>query len=239
MATWVTHLMIADQILSRIDSLDVRGFCVGNIAPDCNLENEDWTSFTPSREVTHWMKGDRKTASDCEGFYDAYLVRRSDEIQSSEHRSFLMGYYAHLLTDAAFQQFIRDKDRVAAAWKRIHNDPVLGPKAAGHPETWDSIKKIVPKNERIAQIYGMEAQYLAENPQSGYLTQIVPLREFPDYIDYLPHGAIARKIGVMGFIPEIDPDLPPPITMTREEYIGFVSDTVEMVIAVFHEKGLI
>ena len=59
MATWVTHLMIADSVLQHIPSLDRRGFCVGNIAPDCNVENEDWTAFTPSREVTHWMQGER------------------------------------------------------------------------------------------------------------------------------------------------------------------------------------
>ena len=56
MATWITHLMIADGVLERIPNLDRHGFCVGNIAPDCNVENEDWTAFTPSREVTHWMQ---------------------------------------------------------------------------------------------------------------------------------------------------------------------------------------
>ena len=49
MATWITHLMIADGVLERIPNLDRHGFCVGNIAPDCNVENEDWTAFTPSR----------------------------------------------------------------------------------------------------------------------------------------------------------------------------------------------
>lgn len=62
MATWVTHLMIADGVLERLPSLDRHGFCIGNIAPDCNVENEDWTAFTPSREVTHWMQGERKKA---------------------------------------------------------------------------------------------------------------------------------------------------------------------------------
>jgi predicted acetyltransferase len=45
MATWITHLMIADGVLERISNLNKRGFCVGNIAPDCNVENEDWTAF--------------------------------------------------------------------------------------------------------------------------------------------------------------------------------------------------
>lgn len=45
MVSWVTHLMIADKVLERFSGLDRRGFCVGNIAPDCNVENEDWTEF--------------------------------------------------------------------------------------------------------------------------------------------------------------------------------------------------
>ena len=51
MATWVTHLIVADKILEGFPWLDKRGFCVGNIAPDCNVENSDWTSFTPPRAV--------------------------------------------------------------------------------------------------------------------------------------------------------------------------------------------
>lgn len=61
MATWVTHLAVADKVMKEIPELDRRGFCVGNIAPDCNVENEDWTAFTPSREVTHWMSGKKKS----------------------------------------------------------------------------------------------------------------------------------------------------------------------------------
>ena len=60
MATWITHLMIADGLLERFPTLHRTGFCVGNIAPDCNIENEDWTQFIPSREITHWMQGEQK-----------------------------------------------------------------------------------------------------------------------------------------------------------------------------------
>ena len=63
MATWVTHLIIADKVMEKIPELDRRGFCVGNIAPDCNVESADWKSFTPSRKVTHWMGSESKTAA--------------------------------------------------------------------------------------------------------------------------------------------------------------------------------
>ncbi len=68
MATWITHLMIADGVLAHLPALHRCGFCVGNIAPDCNVENENWTAFTPAREVTHWMQGKRKTVADAGDF---------------------------------------------------------------------------------------------------------------------------------------------------------------------------
>ncbi len=40
MATWVTHLIIVDRVLERIPNLCRHEFCVGNIAPDCNVEKE-------------------------------------------------------------------------------------------------------------------------------------------------------------------------------------------------------
>ena len=228
MATWVTHLMIADGVLEQFPELDRRGFCVGNIAPDCNVENEDWTAFTPSREVTHWMRGERKVASDCDAFCEEYILDRRGEIKTAEEYAFLLGYYAHLITDAAFQAMIRDEDRVKAAWRRIKADDELRRASDGMEENWDSIKKLVPKRERMRRIYAMEAAYLRDHPDSGYLTEILPLKGFPDYIDYMPHGCIVRKIGVMGYLPELDDTLIY-ITMSREEYTTFVENTVKLV----------
>ncbi len=68
MASWVTHLMIADSLLAQFPPLDRTAFCVGNIAPDCNVENADFSAFTPPRAVTHWMQGPRKTLKDAEAF---------------------------------------------------------------------------------------------------------------------------------------------------------------------------
>lgn len=230
MASWVTHLMIADGVLAQLPGLDRRGFCVGNIAPDCNVENADWTAFTPSREVTHWMHGERKKASDCEAFGKKYIVDRREEIESAEEWAFLLGYYAHLIADAAFQAFLRDDERVKAAWRRIKKDAKLGAASAGMEETWDTIKQLVPKRERMRRIYVIEGEYLRDHPESGYLTEILPLTEFPDYIDYLPSGAIVRKIGVMAYLPKPDESVTGFITMSREEYRSFVEETIKMVL---------
>ena len=235
MATWITHLMIADSVLQHFPSLDRRGFCVGNIAPDCNVENEDWTAFTPSREVTHWMQGERKKASDCDAFYEEYIAKRRNRIESTEEYAFLMGYYAHLITDAAFQKMIRDENRVIAAWKRIKENKALREQSTGMEETWDNAKKLIPKRVWVGHIYSLEAEYLKAHPDSGYLTEILPLKEFPDYIDYLPKGAIVRKIGVMGYLPEINESLGEWIAISREEYEAYIGDAVQMILKRFSE----
>lgn len=239
MAGWVTHLSIADKIMKKQNRLDRRGFCVGNIAPDCNVENEDWTSFTPSKKITHWMSNEIKTASDCDLFCDEYILNRYDKIKSNEEYSFLLGYYAHLITDAAYQGFIRDEKRVKALWDRIEADIYWKEKAKGCPrDDWASLKKIIPRDLRDKEMYEMEAEYLRDNPDSGFLTEIIPLKEFPDYIDYLPHGCIVRKIGIMGWIPEVDENMANLISMTREEYNSFIEDTVRLVQDKFTEKEL-
>lgn len=231
MAEWVTHLMIADALLHQLPQLHRRGFCVGSIAPDCNVENADWTAFTPPREVTHWMQGERKQLHDCRTFYTE-RIHPCHADPASEEYAFLLGYYAHLLTDAAYQAFIRDEQRVCNLWQRIKAEPEYAHASVGLPETWDTVKRLIPKAVRIQEIRNFEAAYLQDHPDSGYLTEILPLQDFPDYLDILPTGAIVRKIRIMGGIPQIMPDLRP-IAITSEEYLNFVTDTIVLITNTF------
>ena len=227
MATWVTHLMIADGVLEVLPRLDRRGFCVGNIAPDCNIENEDWTSFIPPREVTHFMRGKHKSFDDCEDFYRKIVAPRTSA--GSEEFSFLLGYYSHLLTDAAFAAMIRDGERVKSAWRRVMADERLRPMAEGMPEKFDSIKKLIPRERLFHGVSRIEAEYLRKNPGSGYLTEILPLEEFPDYLDFLPHGCIARKAKLMRELPD-DSELEFEfVALSREEFDRFVGAAIGLV----------
>ena len=233
MATWVSHLIIADRVLAQRPRLDRRGFCAGSVAPDCNQENADFTDFTPSRETTHWMsvKGDKATA-DCAGFYRAYIESRIDEIQSAEEYAFLLGYWVHLITDVEFQRTLRDDEaRVDAAWARVLAHPALAEKAREMEKSWASVKRLIPKEDRMKDIYAIEAEYLAAHPDSGYLTEILPLQSFPDYIDYLPKGAIVRKIGVVGYLPTAEESAYPFIALSREEYAAFLDRAEALVTA--------
>ncbi len=230
-------MMVADSVMQKLPWLDRRGFCVGNIAPDCNIENEDWTSFTPSREVTHWMSGDKKIGTDAERFLSEYVLKRISKILSIEEYSFLLGYYSHLVADAEFQKMIRDPERVAEVWKRIDADPEVSARAQGMARTWDSVKIIVPKKERFREIYSIEGEYLRRNPSSGYYTEILTLKEFPDYIDYLPHGAMVRKIPKMTVSEELLQPIEKYISITKNEVEVFVAEAVAIVTRKIEEIG--
>lgn len=237
MATWITHMMVADSVLQKLPWLDRRGFCVGNIAPDCNVENEDWTAFTPSREITHWMSGDKKIGSDADRYLNEYVLKRIDEISSNEEYSFLLGYYSHLVADAEFQRMICDPERVANVWKRIDADPEIFARAEGMAKNWDSVKIIISKKDRFREIYSIEGEYLRQNPTSGYITEILPLKEFPDYIDYLPHGAIVRKIPKMTVKEESLQPIEKYISITPDEVKAFAADAVAIVTRKIEEIG--
>lgn len=228
MASWITHLMIADEVLSELKHLDKRGFSVGSIAPDCNIENADWSDFTPPREVTHWMNGKTKDEDDCDRFRNTYILSRRNEIETDEEYAFLLGYYAHLIEDAQYMAFLRNETRVQNAWQRILSSDNYREAARNLECSWKSIKEVLNKNVRNAEIGAIERKYLDKHPESGFLKYVLPLTDFPDYIDYLPKGAVKRKIGVMGVIPKrTDAEL---IGMTEEELISFSKKTAEIVI---------
>ena len=123
--------MIAERLLEMGLKLDERGLCIGSIAPDCNVENETWTDFVPPRETTHFMTGDSKLTADHEGFFQRYITGRVFE--NEERYAYLIGYYAHLFTDASCQRFIRDEQRVRASYERIRSVPAFAERIQGIP----------------------------------------------------------------------------------------------------------
>ena len=223
MANWITHAALADLVLGRLPRLHRRGFCVGSIAPDCNIENAHWTAFTPPREVTHFMRGKSKLSADYIGFWNEYAVGRAGA--SDEEYGFLCGYAAHLIADAAFQRFTRDPMRTAAMLTRIKAAPAYAAQIADLPETFDSCKAVFGRKRMFADITAREAQYLAEHPDSCYLTVVRTVTDFPDYLDFLPSGAIARKIGIMAVLPSAAEG--GNIFFTADEYARFLADTAD------------
>lgn len=197
MASWIAHQMIADALLARLPSLDRRGFCVGSVAPDCNVPNGDGT-FTPAREITHCMTGPGKETANFEGFYARFAAHGLSPLA----RGFLLGYCVHLIADARFQRFIRDPGRVKAMFARLKRDPAARERLSGQPETFDAVKAAFGRAAVFRDVAAWEAAYLRANPHSGYIEVLCGLREFPDVLEILPGSMIAWKIRQNAHIPE-------------------------------------
>ena len=81
MATWVTHLMIADRIMEEIPNLDRCDFVLEIFTPDCNIEMKIGQSL---HRLVRLLIDERKkkTASDQHLFCKEYIIKRNDEIKS-------------------------------------------------------------------------------------------------------------------------------------------------------------
>lgn len=237
MANWITHLRIVDDLFEKGIGLDQKGFVIGNVAPDCNVENEDWTKFTPSREVTHWMNKKRdKLSADYEGFYNKYI--EDLQFDSNEEISFLLGYYSHLITDVEFQKFVRDDERVKNIFCRIKDKESLYKKVKGYPENFDTLKEVFGKQNIFTDIYTQEYSYLKNNPKSKYNTILKKVKEFPDYLDYFPKGAIIRKIGIMIEAFKLEEKRKEFIFFTEKELNDFVDGTSNLIYELINKRCL-
>ncbi len=102
MATWLTHLRIAEKIKERIPGISLPYLMIGSIAPDSGTPDEQRRTYNPPKELTHFktlIKGD-KNKIDLEAFYNKHLAPSKIITRSDKTRSFLWGYYFHLISDA-------------------------------------------------------------------------------------------------------------------------------------------
>lgn len=225
--------MIADRLLEMGLLLNARGLCIGSIAPDCNIENETWTEFVPPREVTHFMTGDSKLTVNYDGFYARNIEGKAFDCE--EQRAYLIGYYAHLFTDTAFQRFIRDEQRVRASYERIHQIPEFSSRIAGFEESFDTLKKVFGKSTVWGDIAAYEQRYVLEHQDSLYNRILRKTRDFPDYLSLLPAGAIARKIPLMAH-QVASAEKTEMVFFTEQEIEGFISDTVQQIFSRLSDK---
>jgi len=105
LATWITHLRVAGKLYEAFPQLDGEAFMVGNIAPDSGEPNEDWSSFTPSTEVSHFDEGYHRF-SGAERFAGQYLQKEQRAKYDLQELSFYTGYWCHLMTDALWRKNI-------------------------------------------------------------------------------------------------------------------------------------
>ena len=219
MPSWVTHMMIADGVLTALPELDKRGFCAGSVAPDCNRSVPG--GFEPPREVTHFMLDARKRLDDCERFAAAHPIARA---AGAEEAAFLAGYYAHLLADARFQAFTRDPARVKAMRQRIRAAGIQIPEDT--PDGWADAKALLGKPRLLSEIAAIERAYLAARPDSVWFTVLPEAGRVPDLLPELPKGAIAEKLPLMLVMPKSDADPKENLFLSEAEYAAYVNGIV-------------
>jgi hypothetical protein len=172
MATWITHLRVAENILNKGYDLETKAFAVGNIGPDSGVPNEDWSSFNPSRGITHWLDDAKEISA--KAFYDKYIDNTALR-QDKAYFSFILGYYVHLLTDIEWSK-LTDVKKLNPLYKEgFGKDPKF---------IW-TIKK---------DWYGLDFLYLENNPKSLFFTTFKDILEVPDYLDYYPQGAFTKQV---------------------------------------------
>ncbi len=169
MATWVAHMRIADYFMKKYPELNNERFLVGNIGPDCGVPNEDWSAFTPSKQVTHWHTTEDGRI-DAEDFRQKYLQKKD------ESYPFYLGYYFHLLTDIAWARFYQKKKQEPPYAEGLARDPQFIWKIK---EDW----------------YGQDVIFLRKNPEFVFFTLFAKIESFEnEYFDFYPDEAFLRQI---------------------------------------------
>lgn len=103
MATWVTHLRIAEKLIKTLSDIDETAFYIGTLAPDSGRMVDDFT-YLPSKDVSHWKREGvsyEQRFKDNAEFFEKYAKNESDKYK----RSYYLGYYVHILTDT---MYVRD-----------------------------------------------------------------------------------------------------------------------------------
>lgn len=169
-ATWIAHLRVAENVLEQL-KLNRGLFLIGNLAPDCNQPNEDWSLFTPDAKITHF-RFDGKTRTEPDRFLNEYY-KQSDEIL---RKSFMLGYYSHLLTDNLWSEMINNwKDENPEIKERISRDKSY---------IW-TVKK---------DWYGQDFKYLEEHTSNIFTDEFLKLGKVSDYLDFFPADIMNEKL---------------------------------------------
>ena len=212
MATWITHLRVAQRLLDEYPWLDTDAFLLGNIAPDSGVPTGDGLHYTPDKAVSHFRtideQGVKRFRTDLVA--DRYLTGG----QGRRDVSFLMGYIAHLATDSV--------------WNRV----VLLPLVERFPEEYRQ-RKAALFAEVKRDWYDLDFLYLREPP--GY----EPLRRYlaiPDvtngWLDiFAPDAFAQRREYIRAFYEEGVRNVSPrPMTyLTAAELDAFVAEAARTV----------
>ena len=177
MASWIVHLRIADKLLDRIPGLDAAQFAIGNVAPDSGVPDENWETFTPPGNITHYQTlesmGKVKVSEDLR-FYREHMHGKASLTQDPRQFSFLLGYFFHLITDNMWSE------RIARPTKEQY------------------VKEFEEQEGFIWEVkkdwYGLDFTYVRSHPESLFWQVFLNAKYDVEYLDYFPPGAISKQL---------------------------------------------
>ncbi|MFZ5353387.1 MAG: hypothetical protein ACOZCL_11805 [Bacillota bacterium] len=103
MASWLTHLRIAEKIKQKVKDIDIGYLMIGSIAPNSGIPDESGRNYEPSQEITHFRYiKEGLTNYNIDEYYNKYMTPEKFIIRSDKTRSFLWGYYFHLIGDSVW-----------------------------------------------------------------------------------------------------------------------------------------
>jgi hypothetical protein len=232
MATWIAHLRIAENLLAHIPNLDPGQFAIGNLAPDASIPDENWETFSPLPDVTHFKRSQsvHKDIADLD-FYREYLA--DVPISDTPRFSFRLGYFFHLITD------------------NLWTIQVGKPTTERFPEQFAADDKFIWEVKK--DWYGLDHIYVREHPDCLYWRVFLEAQPFdvvlPDGdrqgmaasgdLDFLPLEAITRHQGfVKAYYQMENDDIQEMITrpknyLSKEAMDRFVKDATEKIFHIY------
>lgn len=215
MATWIAHLRIAEHILVQKPEFDPGAFVCGSLAPDCGLPNEDWSKFTPSKDVTHYFRalGELHDLN----FFREYIS--GHHLSENTHRmSYLWGYYLHLVSDALWYH------RLASTTRSQYPD-LFTEKG---DQAWWEVKD---------DWYDLDHLYIRDHPDNLFNRIFINLPDPPQYLPFLPaegvHIQFAHIRDYYGNA-HIQKGLNRPFPYLNERTMGrFITETVTSLINLY------
>ena len=224
MGTWITHLRIAENLLSYFPELDEATFAFGNLSPDSGIPNADWTEFDPPKEVTHFLyKAQEEYDIHDLVYYRQYLADVKPE-ENIKLYSFRLGYFFHLICDIIWAK------RIVAA-------------------TQERFKSLFEKDKKKAvslvkdDWYGQDQLYVRDHPEHIFWRVINAAPYPPSYLPFIKEKALYHQYDhIRKFYSEQD-DMwflnIPYCYMSETTMAHVVNDCIEAILIIFEKvKGI-
>lgn len=228
MATWGAHFRIAENILKDYPSLNRGLFAIGNIAPDCGIPSDNWSSFTPPKKISHFtvfednyleIKSDKFILNDIE-FFSKYLKDINLGSLKSD-QSFLLGYFTHLIADNLWNYYI------------------MKPLKEKHLKDFQQDQNFIWKVK--SDWYDLDKVYLTENKDSLFWTDFLKAEYNEDFLDFLPREGILRQMDFIRNFYRISEEEYLKVSkkdfvyLKKDEMDNFIQDSTQIILDIFKQ----